>query len=179
MSEKFDSLFKEIFSYLDSGQYEIAILRINEILKIDLANSLAKNLLIFIYIQTKELEKAKELLKDLLKTNPHEVTYMFNLGKINIDLGEYNEGISLNLKVLENNPHHIQALYNISFCFFKLGNNTQSIDYLKNGIELQPDNFEFNLLYARCLENLKKLKEAESIYVKIYINNFWFSIFKF
>jgi hypothetical protein len=59
MSEKFDSLFKEIFSYLDSGQYEIAILRINEILKIDLANTLAKNLLIFIYIQTKELEFGK------------------------------------------------------------------------------------------------------------------------
>ena len=113
-------------------------------------------------IKNKELKKAKIYFKKIIKINKSIAGVYYNLGKLELSLGNYNDSIELFQTTLKINPNLSIAEVNLGFAYSKFGNYKLAIKHYKQAINLDPKNYiaNFNLgsLYKKKsdLENSEK-----------------------
>lgn len=125
-------------------------------------------------IKNKELKKAKLYFKKIIELNPSIAGVYYNLGRLELNLGNNNESIGLFQKTLEINPNFPSVDVNIGLAYSKSGNEKLAIKYYKNAINLNSKSYtaHFNLgsLYKKkgdIVNSEKHLYEAIMIMPKI------------
>lgn len=84
----------------------------------------------------------------------------------NIDLAE-----TLFLQALKIDPNSAASMYELASIYAFQNNKSQALFYAKKAASLDPKNVWYQLLYANCLKENKKLDEVASVYERLVKDN--------
>ena len=116
--------------------------------------------------QEGKLEEAEHLYKEILKTNPNNLTAMNNLGILLRSLGRFDEAEASYKKVIELKPDYVEAHNNLGVLLRSLGRFDEAELSYKKAIELKPDYVEAHNNLGNVLKELGRFDEAEASYKK-------------
>ena len=116
--------------------------------------------------QEGKFEEAEQLYKEILKTNPNNLTAMNNLGVLLRSLGKFDEAEASYKKAIELKPDYIDAHNNLGNVLKELGKFDEAEASYKKAIEIKPDYIEANNNLGVLQLSLGKLNEAEASYKK-------------
>ena len=115
-----------------------------------------------IAIKNKELKKAKLYFEKIINIKNDIAGVYYNLGRLELILGNYKDSIGLFKKTLKINSNFPTADVNLGLAYSKSGNNKLAINHYMQAINLDPKNYiaHFNLgcLYKKKddIENSEK-----------------------
>ena len=112
------------------------------------------------------LQVAKNLYKEILKTNPNFAGVHNNLGNVLKDLGEHQKAISCYEKATQIQPDYANAHYNLGCVLDELGEFRKAISCYEKATQIQPDyaNAHYNL--GNVLKDLGEHQKAIVCYEK-------------
>ena len=111
-----------------------------------------------------------EGLKDPRTHERSRMSALFNLGKLYADQGEHRQALAVYRRATskENSQsyYQIHSLYNlIAESHTHLGEYEQAEECYLKGLQLKPDHLPLHLTYAKFLQKVKRLDEAERWYL--------------
>jgi len=141
--------FEIAYSYYRLGKYDEAI----EILNNTISDDLLKkhyNLLCKIYFETKQIEKAKEVLSKLESTETKDIEVLNYMGLAKLDDLNINEAIECFRKVVDLAPQKAEYNYNLGQAYFLKGWLDEAKKYFVKSICLDANNptYKYALGYA-------------------------------
>lgn len=81
-----------------------------------------------------------------------EIEVAFYLSIINIELGEYEDGLKLLDEIINKNPKFAEALNNKAYVLKILNRIDEALEYSSSALRLEPDNNDFLINHANILE---------------------------
>lgn len=158
-----ESYYRLGFKYYDSGNFELSIPLFNKAYEIEPEENHLINIAIC-YIQTKNIQKAIEILEAIIEKNPHSFLAYFNLGTAYSRNKEYKKSIQCILTALKIEPKHKGLYYNLAINYRDLSEFEKSIESFEKEIELFPESQdaykELGLLYA----SINQFEKAISVF---------------
>ena len=113
------------------------------------------------------LQVAKDLYKEILRTNPNHVDAHNNLGLIFQTLGEFQKSRSYYQKAIQIQPATAYAAYyNLGLVFKELGELQKAVDCHQNAIKIKPDLVDAHNNLGIVFKELKKHQKAISCFQK-------------
>ncbi len=119
-----------------------------------------------LYIETNNLSKAEEIIKDSLRFNPNNIELHYNLALVYHQMNKYDDAIKNYQITLELEKFHPMTLNNMAMTYLTQGNLHKAKELLKICIEKRP---HFTLAYANygdILYSQNAKKEALFYYLK-------------
>ena len=141
--------------YIDllNGDKKSALEKLQEAIKLDSGNFLAKLHLAKYYFQERNWENAKQLLLDILeKTNDDETKNMLAISFM--ELGEYQEALGLFSKLIKDYPKNHMLLVNLAKCEYKTLKKDQALEQLRQALLIFED-------YPEALELLEEINNGK------------------
>lgn len=151
---------------LNTGAYDIAEKFFSNILKIQPDILEAHNALAFVYVKTKQHNKATQKLKYILGITPQNAQVHFNLANNLYDQKLYDEAISHYLTAIKNDVNFVDAYIHCGIAYHIIKDAEAAVKYLHNALNLDKKNskafhvlgniyFELNDFprALECLEN--------------------------
>ena len=124
-----------------------------EAIKLDSGNFLAKLHLAKYYFQERNWGNAKQLLLDILeKTNDDETKNMLAISFM--ELGEYQEALGLFSKLIKDYPKNHMLLLNLAKCEYKTLKKDQALEHLRQALLIFED-------YPEALELLEEINNGK------------------
>ena len=111
-------------------------------------------------------DEAKRIYEEILKIKPSQPQALINLGAIELQLGNVNEGINLLKKSLEIDPSQPQTLLNLGNGYLSLKEFSRAIDHYNLAIKINPNFFEAYSNKGMALRQLNQFDAAVSCYKK-------------
>jgi tetratricopeptide (TPR) repeat protein len=111
-----------------------------------------------------EFIQAENIYKDLIQAHPNHPDILTNLGTIEIQKGNIEDGIKLLKKSIQINPNQAIVVSNIGNGLLELGQNEDALKYYDLALQYKPDYAEAFYNKARVLRELKKYPEAIESY---------------
>ena len=110
-----------------------------------------------------------EGLKDPRTHERSRLSALFNLGKLYADRGEHRQALETYRRATSQESsqsyYQIHALYNlIAESHSHLGEHEQAEQYYRKAFDAKPDHLPLHLTYAKFLQKVKRLDEAEHWY---------------
>jgi protein O-GlcNAc transferase len=134
--------------YYNRGNFEKALDKAVQILKIDPNQKDATRVAAFSYNSLGQAEKALEYYQKVLNDNPNNPDINFNMGWLYKEMQKYDEAIVCLKRTIELKADDIEALQSIAEIYLNVKNdNTNAVDYYRKAAVVQPDN-------PRILNNL-------------------------
>ena len=113
--------------------------------------------------QTKNFDKAKQLLQKAIKIQPNAVAAHNNLGIVFKKLGKLQKSISSFEKAIQINPNYADAHYNLGIVLQKLGEYQKAINEGKKAIKIFSKDENFYRLIALSYFHKKEYEKAEKM----------------
>ena len=112
------------------------------------------------------LQVAKKLYKEILKTNPNFAGAHNNLGNVLHELGQFKKAVSCYEKAIQIQPNYTNAHYNLGSVLHELGEFQKAVSCYEKAIQIQPDyaNAHYNL--GLIFKELGEFQKAVSCYEK-------------
>ena len=112
------------------------------------------------------LQVAKKLYKEILKTNPNFAGAHNNLGNVLHELGQFKKAVSCYEKAIQIQPNYTNAHYNLGSVLHELGQFKKAVSCYEKAIQIQPDyaNAHYNL--GLIFKELGEFQKAVSCYEK-------------
>ena len=85
-----------------------------------------------------EVEKALACYEQLITYDAHDITSLFHIGCLAIQIGQVDKAISAFSAILAKNPDNYHVLYNIAYCLKIAGRMDQAIDTYKKVLTKNP-----------------------------------------
>ncbi|GEM_PF-1437895 len=132
-------------------------------------------------LKADDIEKAKEVFKDLLDSDKssYKVMASYYLGKIYAKIKLYNEALTYYNKAISFNPNFSQAYYDIALLYELQGNDNKSYENFLKVVDIDDNNILAREKIVRllvkkglldeALEHLKKLRDLEGDSIEINI----------
>ena len=162
------SLFQQCFIFQNSGNIELAEYIYEQVLKLDPHHFDALHLYGTLAAQTKQWDKAIELLTKAIKVNKSSSTTYNNLGNVFNEVKRFDEALHCFEKAIEFNPKYADAYSN-------RGNVLMGIRLLEDALSSYNKAIEFNDNFASAYFNraavlveLKRIDEVISDFEKAY-----------
>ena len=117
--------------------------------------------------ETRDLERAEKHLNEALRLDPKDVEVIFQIGRLKLEKGLFDEAMERFQKVLALSPNHVGALYWSGVTEQRRGRLSEADDFFRKAIKADPyDARAFNALAMMYWENgaeseaMAVLKEA-------------------
>jgi tetratricopeptide (TPR) repeat protein len=120
-----------------------------------------------LYIQSRRLEEAKELLGDSLAKNPDSAPLKTKLAQVLFLLGDTQESLSLYEQVIKHDPLDAQALGGLGKIAEFNGENEKARDYFQRALEISPNDVSTLQNLASFYVKQKEYPEALELYFKL------------
>ena len=104
------------------------------------------------------LQIAKKLYNEILKSNPYYEGAHSNLGILYNQLGKHQKAINYFEKAIQINPNNLAAYYNLGIILNELGESQKAISCYEKAIQISPNN---SAVYYNLGNTLKKLGESQ------------------
>jgi len=116
-------------SYDDSKEYDKALEKYFEALKIGGSEARIYNGIGYVYLKTGDIEGAIKFLKKAIEINPNNAVAHNNLGVAYQRKGEYAEAISEYKNALKIEKNYVKPLANLAVAYYRKGNIPKAIKY--------------------------------------------------
>ena len=112
------------------------------------------------------LQAAKKLYKEILKTNPNFSGAHNNLGNVLHELGEFQKAVNCYEKAIQIQPNYANAHYNLGSVLHELGQFQKAVSCYEKAIQIQPNyaNAHYNL--GLIFKELGEFQKAVNCYEK-------------
>lgn len=127
--------------YMELGQLETALEKLNYALDLDSSNSRIHDALGVLYERIERNNDAEEHFQKALSLKPDDASAVNNYGRFLCDRGQYEQGL-VHLKqaiAMPLNTRKWFAMTNAGICEYKQGHDEQSEQYLRTALEQQPN----------------------------------------
>ena len=161
----------------EKGDYDKALLKYNQGIKIDPNNAMFYNNIGNLYFAQKKYDEAMKYYTQAIKINPSYAIAYSNLGATYYSLGKYNDAILTYRKAIKTDPNYANAYFNKgNFYYFKkdykkaifnytLGINiTPSAEFLKKRANLYLKLGEFDKALKDCMHLLRIGRKNPEVY---------------
>ncbi len=128
--------------------------------KVDALSRLASTL-----ISKQDIEEGQKFLALAQAIEPESVHVLNSLGLLHNTLGNSTAAIQVYRRAIELHPSYGTAHSNLSSALRKLGLVSESLECVRRGIELEPDNIESKVIEGGALMLLGELQGAEASFV--------------
>lgn len=152
MSDDYLKLFDKAVLYYEDADYERALILFKKILCI-FNDVKIQNYIGCCYLQLKKIEDAKEIFTALVENESDWDRPLFNLGRVYIELQEYDKANECIKKALKINPESADAYFYMGVLFEKLGNAEKAIYFYKKSTNLG-ESLECFLNLTVCYQQL-------------------------
>lgn len=146
--DSIDVINSLVFLYLETNRLDEANVLLNSVIleeDINTLNNKAKY-----YLLKEEFNKAKDLFLRIIKLYPENYDAKINLAYVYFLLKDFEESLNLYLE-LDNQFHNSELCFNIGVTFQELGELEKSYSYLKQAVEMSPDNHKYHIALAEVL----------------------------
>ena len=155
-------------SYVDLGQYDKAIERYQDELRLDPTLAKANYNLALAYAHLKRTDDAVTILKRLLQNDPENTQFLSTLGWAYHLGGKDEEALAQYSAVLTLSPADVNALYNSGIILWKMKKESEALQKFMSQLALTPD--DTDALYAAgalelSLDNAPAASDTLSRYV--------------
>jgi tetratricopeptide (TPR) repeat protein len=141
-------------TYRTSGQFDKAIAVLEPL------GPENNELLALAYFDKGDFAKAASLFRLLSSGAPSNTSYLFMLGKSQMELKEYPRAIATMQRVLELKPDDVDALRTLASGYQLLQDWSHAAATIERFVQLQPRDAYAYFVLATCYERLEKLKQA-------------------
>lgn len=147
--------------YMELGQFETALEKLNRALDLDSSNSRIHDALGVLYERIGRKEDAEEHFLKALNLKPDDASAVNNYGRFLCDRGQYDQGMTYLKQAIAMplNARKWFALSNAGICEYKQGHDEQAEQYLRTALEQQPN-------YAQALSGMVKITYKKGDYFK-------------
>lgn len=121
----------------------------------------------YLYLNTKQLDKAQNILDSAIKYYPNFNLPYFNKGIVLYKKGNYPESISALLKAIELEPKYEQAYIETGVAYGLNKQYTQALEYFNKALELNPDNIHTHEFIGTTYQLMGNAKTAKTYFDKV------------
>ena len=174
VAPKVPTKFAEALAYHNKGLLAEAQEIYLDILKTQPKHFDSLHLVGVIAHQTKNNQRAVELIGKAIKVNTSFAAAHYNLGNVLGALGKRDEAISSYNQAIQLKPDYFEAYNNLGNTLNGLCKFREAVSYFTRAIQLKPDYFDAHYNMANALNELGRFKEAILNYteaIKLYPNN--------
>ena len=122
--------------------------------------------LLELYKETKDYQKAEKFLKKILKENPKNLDALNRLFQLYIDTNQYKKAKKVIDKIIKLNPKGKDVLLKKLFLYLKLGKVNEFIKTLENLKDKYKNDFEYHFILGMAYEENKDYQNAIKHYKK-------------
>lgn len=163
--EKARNEFSKAKELLAKGERDQAVQHLEKAIEIYPRFAMAYNNLAALYMRSKDLKKAREMLNKGLAADPELAWTHVNMARLDLMEGAYAHAIPLMQKALAKEPNNPEYLLLMCKVQFLAKNYDEVLVYAKRVYMTPHPNLELaHILAGRALEAQKKLAEAQSEY---------------
>jgi tetratricopeptide (TPR) repeat protein len=120
-----------------------------------------------ILVSQKDLVRADKFYEDYLARYPDSSTVRINYARHLIDLKRWDKAREQFERVVKSSPADPEAVYALGLLSMQTGRNAEAEKYLKQAVELRPDNHTARLYLGQLAENNKRYEEAARWYESV------------
>ncbi len=131
-----DELYKEALKAYGKGQYEEALMKLEQAIELLPRNSeywAAKGL---VYLEDGETENAQEAFEQALSLYPYEMLANYGRGIIAYKDENWDEAIAYFNDAFAADPERAETLYYLALCYHRKGLNRQALAYMQRAHEI-------------------------------------------
>lgn len=111
------------------------------------------------YIRIGDFKKAVKLLQDYIDMKPDDYEALFNFSSALIKTGEYVSAADILSELIEKS-YSIKAVYNLGLTNHKLGKYAESVNYLSEAVDQDPENIMYRYAYGLTLTEYGDIQGA-------------------
>ncbi len=120
-----------------------------------------------ILVSQKDLVRAEKFYESYLDRHPDSVTMRINYARHLIDLKHWNQARAQFERVVRSSPADPEAVYALGLLSMQTGRNADAEKYLRQAVEMRPDNHTARLYLGQLAENSKRYEEAGRWYQSV------------
>jgi len=143
-----------------SGKKKEAIFVFEQIIKKDLGNLLVKYELGKLYLQTKQILKAKKVFEELIKKDIGNANYSYQLASVYTLLKKRNLKINTLLEVHKKDTTHLMAIVKLAKEYVKLRDKDSTKLFVEKGLQLNSERLDLNRMKINRLYSNKEYEKA-------------------
>ncbi len=148
-------------------QPENVLKHLNFLREIDPANQAAALKVAELYIETEQVQRAIEVLSELLESNLALAPAIQMLAELYRNLGRHKDALNTFRRLVEVAPQELAGYLGLARCFGDIENYAAATPVLKKVLELDPNNTEVNYQYATLLAQGGNLSLALKHYKQV------------
>jgi len=120
-----------------------------------------------ILVSQKDLVRAEKFYESFLASHPDSVTIRINYARHLIDLKHWDKARAQFERVVRSSPADPEAVYALGLLSMQTGRNADAEKYLRQAVEMRPDNHTARLYLGQLAENSKRYEEAGQWYQSV------------
>ncbi|OGI38270.1 MAG: hypothetical protein A2140_09770 [Candidatus Muproteobacteria bacterium RBG_16_62_13] len=120
-----------------------------------------------ILVSQKDLVRAEKFYESFLASHPDSVTMRINYARHLIDLKHWDQARAQFERVVRSSPADPEAVYALGLLSMQTGRNADAEKYLRQAVEMRPDNHTARLYLGQLAENSKRYEEAGQWYQSV------------
>jgi len=121
----------------------------------------------WLYYLTGDYPKSKQYYKNAMELLPYSLEAMFGFVLPLAGLGEWNNVINIYEQMLKLDPKNTIVNYRLGAIYYERKDFQKSYNYLEEVINLYPNDYDSNILFAWTNFQMGKLKEAKILFNKV------------
>jgi arylsulfatase A-like enzyme/tetratricopeptide (TPR) repeat protein len=164
--EEFQIIFQAKM-YEFQQNYSKAIESYKKIIALEPKMPVNYNYLASIYIKTKRLEEAAEILRQGINNTTDPYRLLSRLAIVYAQQGKLKEALEANEAALLIKPDYFDALLSLGGIKSRMGNYEQALSFYTKALDIEPENRFVRLDYAHALAGAGRTEEALSIYSRL------------
>lgn len=144
--------------------YTKAIAEYQDYMKFNADSSNGQMNISIFHMRRKDMDKAKEALRRVIKIDNHFNQAKINLAHIYAINGEYKEAEKLYLDIIKLEPSFHGTWYNLGLLYSEMKSYLKATEAFKQATIREPRNLRIYYNRALCLQKIKKYFEAEKVF---------------
>ena len=141
-------------SYSEAEQFDRAIPLYHDVIEKDPQHIPSFNNLADCYEAIGDVPKAKELFEYITKIAPENALSHFNLGNFKLRNNNHIDAAKCYQNAIECEPRFIDAYYNIAWILTKIKAFENALEYIDQGLEINPDHGDLKKLRSKIRNKL-------------------------
>lgn len=118
----------------------------------------------FAYKEIAYYHNCIQTLQEAMNHDAENPRIYYEIGEAYEDLEEYEKAIEYYRIALNKHEDFADAWIGIGLCMMETNKGKEGLVYIKKGLQIDPENFHYKLIYADALGDMKLFADAESIY---------------
>ena len=159
-----EALFQQAIQAHQSGQAQLSIEPLQQILQVQPDNDMALGMLGAVYLAMRQPQSALPLLQKAAEVNPENVDALANLGIALQGAGQIEQGLQQLQQAVSHTPQRLDIRFNLANMLLQVQRYEEAMQHLRTVLQQDPSFIPAYQTLAAVLGFLQRFGEAQSVY---------------